>query len=184
MNRRKFDRREFLKLGVLAAVAGLSPVSVFGAPDRFSLPVRTLSLFNTHTLETLDATYSIGGRYCPESLMRIDHILRDHRTGETAPIDTGLLDLLHALARETGTREPFHIISGYRSPATNAVLHKRSWKVAANSLHMKGKAVDIRLPDCELSSLRQAARDLSRGGVGFYPGSDFVHVDIGRVRFW
>ena len=184
MNRRKIDRREFLKLGVLAAVAGLSPVPAFGVPGRFPSSVRTLSFFNTHTGETLDAAYCIKGRYCPEALMRINHILRDHRTGEIAPIDPELLDLLHALSRKIGTRSPFHVISGYRSPATNAKLRRRSRNVATNSLHMEGKAVDICLPDRDLRSLRQAALDLSRGGVGFYPGPNFVHVDVGRVRFW
>jgi uncharacterized protein YcbK (DUF882 family) len=184
MNLRKIDRREFLKLGVLAAVAGFSPVPAFGVAERFSSSVRTLSFFNTHTGETLDATYCIRGRYCPETLLRINHILRDHRTGEIAPIDPDLLDLLHALSWKVGTRSPFHIISGYRSPGTNAKLHARSRNVATNSLHMEGKAVDICLPDRDLRSLRQAAQDLSRGGVGFYPGPNFVHVDVGRVRFW
>ena len=184
MNRRKIDRREFLKLGVLTAIAGLSPVPAFGAIGRLSPPVRTLSFFNTHTGETLEAVYCVKGRYCPETLLRINHILRDHRTGEIAPIDPELLDLLHALARKVGSRSPFHVISGYRSPATNAKLRGRSRNVATNSLHMEGKAVDICLPDRDLRSLRQAALDLSRGGVGFYPGPNFVHVDVGRVRFW
>ena len=184
MSRRKIDRREFLKLGILTAVAGLSPVPAFGFPKPFSSSVRTLSFFNTHTGETLDAAYRVRGRYCPETLLRINHILRDHRTGEVAPIDPELLDLLHALARQVRTRSPFHVISGYRSPATNAMLHERSRSVAKNSLHMEGKAVDIFLPDRDLGSLRQAALDLKGGGVGFYPKPNFVHVDTGRVRFW
>ncbi len=184
MNRRKIDRREFLRMGALAAVAGLSPVSSFGALDRFSPPVRRLSFYHTHTGETLDAAYRIRGRYCPDALLDINRILRDHRTGEIAPIDPGLLNLLHALSRRVGTPSPFHIISGYRSPVTNAKLRDRSRNVARYSLHMEGKAVDIRLPGCDLGSLRQAALDLKRGGVGFYPGSNFVHVDVGRVRFW
>lgn len=184
MNRWKIDRREFLRLGVLTAAAGLSPVPAFGSMKRFSPSARKLSLFNTHTGETLESTYLVKGRYRPEALARINHILRDHRTGEVAQIDPGLLDLLHALSRELRSRSPFHIISGYRSPATNAMLRRRSRSVAAHSLHMDGKAVDIRLPDRDLGSVRQAALDLSRGGVGFYPVSDFIHVDVGRVRFW
>lgn len=184
MNRRKIDRRAFLKMGALAAVAGLSPVPSFGAMGRISPPVRKLSFYNTHTEETLDAAYCVRGLYCPDALQDINRILRDHRTGEVAPIDPGLLDLLHALSRRVGTRSPFHIISGYRSPVTNANLRDRSRNVARYSLHMAGKAVDIRLPDCDLGSLRRAALDLKRGGVGFYPGSNFVHVDVGRVRFW
>ncbi len=184
MNRRKIDRREFLKMGALAAVAGLSPVPSFAALDRFSPPVRRLSFYNTHTEETLEAAYCVRGRYRPEALRDINHILRDHRTGEIAPVDPGLLDLLHDLSRRVGTSSPFHVISGYRSPATNATLRTRSRNVARHSLHMAGKAVDIRLPGCGLGSLRQAALDLKRGGVGFYPGSNFVHLDVGRVRFW
>lgn len=184
MNQRKFDRRKFLKLGALAVAAGISPVPVFGAIDRFSSSIRTVSLYNKHTRESLDATYCIQGRYCPDALQGINHILRDHRTGEVARIDPGVLDFLHAISRKLETRTPFHIISGYRSKATNALLRGRSGNVARNSLHMKGKAVDIRLPDFALGSLRQAALDLSRGGVGFYPRGDFVHVDVGSVRFW
>ncbi|MGA7104096.1 MAG: DUF882 domain-containing protein [Candidatus Deferrimicrobiaceae bacterium] len=184
MIRRKIDRREFLKLGALAAVAGFSPVPAFGAINRFSSPVRTLSLYNTHTEEALDADYCVRGRYCPEALQEINHILRDHRTGEVTSIDPGVLDFLHAISRKLGSNGPFHIISGYRSPATNAILHARSRNVATNSLHVQGKAVDVRLPGVHLRSLRQAALDLSRGGVGYYPKADFVHVDVGRVRFW
>lgn len=184
MNRRKIDRRAFLKLGALATVAGFSPVSAFGAINRFALPVRSLSLYNTHTGEALDTDYCVRGRYFPEALQRIDHILRDHRTGEVVSIDPGVLDFLHAISRKLGTRGPFHIISGYRSPATNVKLHARSKNVATNSLHVRGKAVDIRLPGVHLRSLRRVALDLSRGGVGYYPKSDFVHVDVGRVRFW
>lgn len=184
MSRRKIDRREFLKMGALAAVAGVSPARSFGALASVSPPVRRLSFFHTHTEETLDVAYCVRGRYCPEALQVINRILRDHRTGEIASIDPGLLDLLHALSRRVGTPSPFHIISGYRSPVTNARLRDRSRNVARYSLHMAGKAVDIRLPDCDLGSLRQAALDLKRGGVGFYPGSNFVHVDVGRVRFW
>jgi uncharacterized protein YcbK (DUF882 family) len=184
MNQRKIDRRKFLKLGALATVAAISPVPVFGAFDRFSSLVRKLSFYNTHTEETLDVAYCVRERYRPDALQGINHILRDHRTGEVAPIDPALLDLLHTLSRKIGTTSPFHIISGYRSPVTNDMLRDRSRNVARNSLHMEGKAVDIRLPDCDLGSLRQAALDLKKGGVGFYPGPNFVHVDVGRVRFW
>jgi len=184
MNRRKIDRRGFLKLGALAAVAGFSPAPVLGAILGSSPPVRRLSLYNTHTGEALDAEYGIRGKYRADALQEINHILRDHRTGEVAPIDPGVLDFLHAISRKVGARVPFHIISGYRSPETNAQLRDRSGNVARNSLHMEGKAVDIRLPDVSLRFLRQAALNLSRGGVGYYPKADFVHVDVGRVRFW
>ena len=109
---------------------------------------------------------------------------RDFRTGDVHAIDTGLLDLLHNLTTVTETTRPFQVISGYRSPATNAMLRQVSEGVAAGSLHMQGLAIDIRLADVPLGKLRKAALAMKRGGVGYYPASDFVHVDTGRVRAW
>jgi uncharacterized protein YcbK (DUF882 family) len=116
--------------------------------------------------------------------MDINHILRDHRTGEIKPIDPDLLDLLHALRTRLGTQRPFHVISGYRSPCTNEQLRSRSRGVARKSMHLFGKAVDIRIPGHDLADLRQAALAEQAGGVGYYPRPGFVHVDVGRVRFW
>ena len=113
-----------------------------------------------------------------------DRFLRDFRNGEIGAIDPRLLDLLHRLRATTDSRQPFAVISGYRSPATNAALRLRSIGVASTSLHMRGQAIDIRLADVPLATLRDAARALGAGGVGYYPGSDFVHVDTGRVRTW
>ncbi len=184
MNRRRIDRRSFLKKAVLAAAAGFSPVPVFGAVHRLSSSARILSLYNTHTEETLDAVYCIRGRYCQDALEDVNHILRDHRTGEVATIDPMLLDFLYAISRKLASRAPFHIISGYRSPATNDLLRRRSGNVARNSLHMEGKAIDIRLPGYSLATIRRVALDLKRGGVGYYPRPDFVHIDVGKVRYW
>jgi uncharacterized protein YcbK (DUF882 family) len=117
-------------------------------------------------------------------LAEIDHILRDHRTGEVRPIDTELLDLAHALGESLGAPGPFHVISGYRSPKTNALLRASGNGVASKSLHLQGKALDIRLPGCDLRRLRRAAVDLKGGGVGHYPGPNFIHIDVGRVRYW
>ena len=114
----------------------------------------------------------------------INHLLRDFRTGDVHAIDPKLLDLLHALRSATGSRKPFEVISGYRSPVTNHDLRALSDGVASGSLHMKGQAIDIRLGDVKLTALRDAARALGRGGVGYYAESNFVHVDTGRVRFW
>jgi uncharacterized protein YcbK (DUF882 family) len=111
-------------------------------------------------------------------------VLRDFRTDESHPIDRRLLDLLHNLSQRVGTRAPFQVISGYRSPATNAMLRAESSGVASRSLHMQGMAIDIALQDVALADLRQAALDLQSGGVGYYPTSGFVHVDVGRVRRW
>lgn len=146
---------------------------------------RILAFDHLHTGERLrEIEYFSGGSYLPDALGEINHLLRDFRTGDVAPIDTGLLDLLHGLRRLTGSRQPFEIISGYRSPATNAALRSRSNGVATQSLHMKGQAIDIRVADVPLATLREAALALGQGGVGYYPRSQFVHVDTGRVRSW
>jgi uncharacterized protein YcbK (DUF882 family) len=184
---RSLDRRSFLRCGMLAGAAACVPASVMAAVDTRPARDRVLSFFNTHTGERLTTAYCCGGVYQPDALTRIDYILRDFRRNEIKPIDPGLLDLLHDLDGVLGTREPFHIISGYRSPATNHALRVRGGSqtgVAGGSLHMAGKAIDIRVPGVRLDRLRSAARSLGRGGVGYYPSSDFVHVDTGRVRYW
>lgn len=145
---------------------------------------RVLSFSHLHTGERLELEYFAAGAYRPEALQAVNQLLRDFRTGEVGDIDPALLDLLHGLREATASRRPFQIISGYRSPATNRMLHERSDGVATKSLHMSGRAIDIRLADVPLATLRDAARAAGRGGVGYYPGSDFVHVDTGRVRAW
>jgi uncharacterized protein YcbK (DUF882 family) len=172
-------RRRLLGLMGATPLAGAS----WRAQARAAAP-RTLAFDHLHTGERLSLDYYDGGRYVPDALAAVEHLLRDFRTGEVGSIDPVLLDLLHALAARTGSTRPFQIISGYRSPATNAALRRRSGGVASGSLHMHGKAIDIRLADVPLPALRDAALALRAGGVGYYPGSDFVHVDTGRVRFW
>ena len=184
------NRRRFLGYGAAAAAAALVPARAQGAvADRSSAkPIeRVLSFFNTHTGERLRTAYCCSGKYEPEALQAINHILRDFRANEIKPIDPGLLDLLHELGGTLETDQPFHIISGYRSPHTNAMLRTRGGAqtgVASGSLHMVGRAIDIRVPGVKLDHLRSAARSLKLGGVGYYPSSNFVHVDTGRVRFW
>ncbi|WP_221249863.1 YcbK family protein [Desulfuromonas versatilis] len=179
------DRRRFLKLG-LAAAAGLAlPVTTWARLPEFKLPERTLSLYNIHTGETLrKAVYWAEGVYVPETLAEINHLLRDHRSNKVKKIDPRLCDLLFALRRRLEEKDPVHIISGYRSPETNAQLRKASSGVAKHSLHMEGKAADISLPGRDLGILRKAALGLKVGGVGYYPKSGFVHVDTGKVRSW
>jgi uncharacterized protein YcbK (DUF882 family) len=145
---------------------------------------RRLAFYNLHTGERLAATYWVEGRYIADELKGIDRVLRDFRTGDIAPIDRNLLDLLHVLQQKMDIREPFHVISGYRSPRTNDMLRHESGGVASNSLHMSGKAIDIRVPGRRLIQVRDQALALGAGGVGYYPKSDFVHVDTGRVRRW
>jgi len=147
---------------------------------------RTLRFEHTHTGEQLALTYAVGGRYLDAALEAIQHFLRDFRNGATHAIDPALLDQLHRLAALTATREPFEVISGYRSPATNEMLRREGHGVASHSLHLEGRAIDIRLADVKLADLRDAALSLRAGGVGYYPSadSDFVHIDTGRTRFW
>ncbi|MDX1707169.1 MAG: DUF882 domain-containing protein [Desulfobacterales bacterium] len=145
---------------------------------------RTLSFYNTHTQERLMVTYKKDDVYIPGAMNKISHILRDHRTGEIHQIDPQLMDFLYDLLTAVGNHSEVHIISGYRSPKTNHKLRGRSKGVAARSLHMKGKALDFRLPGTDTAALRDTARAMKRGGVGYYRKLDFVQIDTGRVRYW
>lgn len=176
--RRQFVRRS---IGVLAGLcaAGQAPALIL-KPDTD----RTLAFRNLHTGDFLECWYWSNGSYDPAALEDIAFVLRDHRAGEMNPIDTDLLDLLARIRRELGTRQPYHVISGYRSPSTNAKLRAKSNGVAKKSLHMQGQAIDVRIPDVPLPELRRVGLGLKEGGVGYYPKSNFVHLDIGRPRFW
>lgn len=174
------SRRGFLGAAAAVAAGLLAPKRVLAQ----ALAPRVLRFDHLHTGEKLAIEYWREGAYETEGLNAINRLMRDFRTGDVHPIDPPLLDLLHDLAEATGTRRPFEIISAYRSPATNADLHKHSDGVATNSLHLKGKAIDVRLTDVPLEQLRRAALDARRGGVGYYKASNFVHVDTGRVRTW
>ncbi|MDA8231930.1 MAG: DUF882 domain-containing protein [Magnetospirillum sp.] len=176
------SRRSFLALGAGAATATLAPGPLAAAVRV--MPERTLTLYNTHTGEHLKTVYWSGGSYIPSSLSTVNHFLRDHRSGETHPMDPHVLDVLTAIQHRFGGNGPIHIVSGYRSPATNAWLASMSGGVARNSLHMQGKAIDIRIPGRSVRAVSHVAASLRAGGVGTYPASDFVHVDTGRVRYW
>ncbi len=178
------SRRRFLRLSALTTLASFSPRLGLAALKNFQSPERSLSLHNTHTGESLEEVYWAKGRYLSEALSDIDYILRDHRSGDIKRIDVRLLDLIHAIGLKLDAQEPFHIISGYRSPRTNAFLRKCGRGVARNSFHLYGKAVDIRLPECPLSLLHRVAIEMRGGGVGYYPRPNFVHIDVGRVRSW
>ena len=168
---------------LLAGALGLAAPALLAREALASAP-RQLSLVNLHTGEKLAATYFEGGRYVPDALAALDRVLRDHRTGEVHPMAPGLLDLVAGLAGQVGRPGAVQVISGYRSPASNAALHANSSGVATRSLHMQGMAMDIRIPGVSLARLRDTALALGRGGVGYYPDSDFVHVDVGKVRQW
>ena len=156
------------------------------APPALAEPPapRRVSFRHLHTGERLSLVYWEDGDYRPEALREVDRLLRDHRSDEIHAIDPKLLDLLYDLRAEVGSTEAYEVISGYRSPTTNAALRDQGRAVAKRSLHMQGKAIDVRLPGCDTGRLREVAWALQRGGVGYYPKLDFVHVDVGRVRFW
>jgi uncharacterized protein YcbK (DUF882 family) len=145
---------------------------------------RGLSFRHRHTGETLRTVYYADGRYLPQALEEVSHLFRDFRTDTTRPIDPSLLDFLHGLRLRLETQHPIEIFSAYRSPETNELLRREGVGVARNSLHMQGKAVDIRLPGYESADLFRAAWAMQRGGVGFYGNSTFVHLDVGEVRTW
>ena len=179
---RHCDRRRFLRWS-LAAAGGLL-VSGSKIAAAASTAIRRLTFYNLHTGESSSAVYWQGGRYLADGLAEIDYALRDFRTGDVHPIDPYLLDLVHMLRVKMTYDGPVHVISGYRSPKTNAMLAERSGKVAKNSYHVKGMAIDLRLPDRRLDEVRATALQLGGGGVGFYPESQFVHMDTGPVRAW
>ncbi len=168
--------------GLPAAVAPLAaPIAQVGAASQAP---RWLKLHNIHTQEKLEAVYFEKGEYVPDAVQALDKVLRDYRTGDVYSMHPELFDTLSTLAQKTGSKSHFQVISGYRSPKTNAMLHERSGQVAKRSLHMDGKAMDVYLEDVALDRLRGAALDLKRGGVGYYPVSNFVHLDVGPVRRW
>jgi len=175
------DRRRFLELGVAGALCA-APLPVWAGNGPAG--ERRLSFLNLHTGERLKAAYWADGAYVTDALQDINYLLRDFRTDEVLPIDPRLLDYLFAVRSRLGVRQPFEVISGYRSPQTNAMLVRRSSGVAKKSLHTKGMAIDIRLSTHDVPTIARAALDLRRGGVGLYSKSNFVHLDIGRFRRW
>lgn len=179
------NRRHFLKCSAAAAFAlpGASAWASMPAAG-FSTQPRKLSLVHTHVDEALSVTYFSGGNYVADGLGRLNHLLRDFRTQDVHRIDPQLFDILYDLQVLADRDAPYEIISGYRSPATNKMLHNRSNGVATRSLHMDGKAIDVRLSGFSCKKLRDLALSLRRGGVGYYASSNFVHIDTGRVRSW
>ena len=185
--RRGFLRRVLTRAGDLASMSAAAvAMPMLAQPARAATrSERRLALAHTHTGERVDLAFAVGERYLPESLATLDRFLRDHYSGEIGHIDPQLYDLLHGVQLTLGRAGAFEIISGYRCAATNERLrHSGGGGVARQSLHMEGRALDVRLPGVALADLRDAARTLRAGGVGFYARQQFVHVDTGRVRTW
>lgn len=171
--------------GVMAARPARAAVASAAVDGSGIAGAKRLALVHTHTGEQISLVYAEGAQYEPEALRSLDRFLRDHYSGSVGRIDPRLYDLLHRLQTSLEARGPFEIISGYRDERTNAHLRQtRGGGVARKSLHMEGRALDVRLQGVALADLRDAALSLRAGGVGFYPRSGFVHVDTGRVRSW
>ena len=181
----QIHRRDILKLGALGALAAATPL--LPTTKSFALSGHDawrLNFRQAHTGQTFSGTYRVGDKYLPDAFERLNYVLRDFRTGDIFPMDPRVLDILNIIQSKTGSDTQFEILSGYRSPKTNSMLRNASAGVARNSFHMYGQALDIRLPGFSTRRLRDIARSLRAGGVGFYPGSDFIHIDTGKVRSW
>lgn len=181
------SRRKFLILGASVAATATTPtLATLILPKktpRFS--TRKLALYNIHTGETFEDIYWRENAYDQKALERLTYVLRDWRNNTQHPLDPRLFDALHRLQDKLGSKNPFEIICGYRSKETNAMLHKKNKGVSKNSLHMKGKAIDLTLAHVPLKDLSNAARALKVGGVGYYPKSNFIHIDIRpKLAFW
>ena len=179
------DRRDMLKLGLAGTLGALVPLM----PSKNSYASSNfqswkMSFRHAHTGEKFSGVYRVGDKYLPEAFDHINHVMRDFRTGDVFPLDPRVIDLVNIIHEKTGSTEPLEILSGYRSPKTNNMLRGRSSGVASKSLHMYGQAIDFRLAGYKTKEIRNIAKSLRAGGVGFYPRSNFVHVDTGRVRSW
>lgn len=179
---RNFSRRDFLKMtaGGVVVASAMPSLSWASLPDE----PRVLAMNNLNTGELLESCYFNGNTYVDEELKRLDKFCRDHRRNEIHPMDRRLFDQISQIQALIGTDAEVIVISGYRSPLTNASLRNNSSGVAKKSMHMEGKAIDFRLDGVKLSTVRDAALSLKAGGVGYYPRSNFVHIDTGAVRSW
>ncbi|PWB80971.1 MAG: hypothetical protein C3F08_03080 [Candidatus Methylomirabilota bacterium] len=180
-----WTRRSFLKASLVSAFA------LFGGPawaqelTAASGPEGRVTLYNTHTHERLDVTYrTASGEYDVEALSAIDQLLRCHYTNKATKMDVGVIEFVNALDKRLGGGNEIHVISGFRSPEYNRLLRRTKRRVARNSLHQYGKAIDLRMPGVDIREVRKTALDLRYGGVGYYPRRGFIHVDSGQFRHW
>lgn len=181
---KKISRRRFVKLSLAAAASAIIFGRTANATVYRTSNKRSLSLYNVNTKEYFNYPYWINGKYDHKALKTIDYLFRDGHNGAVKPIDTRLVDLLYAIQKELGASEPFYLVSGYRSPMTNAWLRNRNIPAAEHSYHMYGMAADVHIPGQSLEKLWRVAYQFQSGGVGYYPNSKYIHLDVGRVRFW
>ncbi len=179
------ERRDVLKTALGLSMAGFFSAGIIKPAMAASTQgAHRISFRNVHTNESFSGVYRVGDKYLPAAFEQITHVLRDYRTNTAFPIDPRVIDIIYVVHRMMGSRAPYDILSGYRSPQTNALLRRASTGVARNSLHMSGQAIDVQLPDRTPASIKAAAKRLQAGGVGFYPRSGFVHMDSGDFRTW
>lgn len=179
------ERRTFLKSGLTLSAAAV--LSVGGVTPALALPSGgeyRISLKNAHTNEMFSGTYRVGNKYLPEAFERLNYVLRDFRVNEIHPIDPRAIDIIAVVHRMTGSKEPYSVLSGYRSARTNAMLRENGSGVAKHSLHMSGRAIDVRMDNVSITRIRDLAKKLHAGGVGYYSRSGFVHMDSGEFRTW
>jgi uncharacterized protein YcbK (DUF882 family) len=178
------SRRRLLRLGLLAAAVPCVSAPALALERTAQQRERSLAFYNVHTGESLTTVYWIKGTYVPAALRDINYVLRDHHSDQVKSIDPQLLDLLYMLDRLVGLRDALHILSAYRSPTTHAMLRLSHAGVAEHSMHVEGKAVDVRFFGRDLLLVYRLVTALQWGGVGYYPRASFVHLDTGPVRFW
>lgn len=182
-NLNSIDRREILKLGLAGTLATIVPLT-FSTEAHASRNTWRVAFKHAHTGESFNGVYRVGDKYIPDAFERMNYVLRDFRTGEVFPMDPRVIDIMSLVQRKAGQRTPMEVLSGYRSPKTNAGLRRNTSGVAKNSFHMYGQAIDMHIKGYSTRNLRKIAVGLRAGGVGYYPKSDFVHVDTGTVRSW
>jgi len=175
----RFNRRSVLTAGAALLGTSLLPQAAFATAGT-----RSIRLYDVNRLEAIEVTYLSNGWYNPDALFQLNVFLRDRRNDEVTEMDPGVIDIVWMIQQSMSCQDAAHIICGYRSPETNAMLAARNGGVAQNSYHVRGQAMDIRIPERDLGAVRQVALGLGLGGVGYYPNSDFVHVDTGPVRDW
>jgi len=179
------QRRTFLKMGLAGVVGAMLPlVSAKSLLAANNSAAWNIHFRNAHTSESFSGVYRVGDKYLPDAFERLNYVLRDFRTNEVFPMDPHIIDILSIIDRKMDVSSPYEILSGYRSPKTNSMLGNSSRGVAKNSFHMYGQALDIRIPNYSTKKVRNIAKSIKAGGVGYYPRSNFVHIDTGKVRSW
>lgn len=179
------NRRQFLQRSSVLATASLSGLTILPAQAHFlQQGEQRLHLYNIHTGEETNSVFCVEGQFLSDGLQSLDLILRDHRTNQALAMQRMLYEKMYYLQQLFSSKEPLYIVSGYRSAKSNSGLRHESSAVAEHSLHMQGRAVDIRIPGVSHRDLHKAALAMRSGGVGYYPKDGFVHLDTGRLRHW